>query len=117
MRLFTVYHNLPEGYECTCVSDVFPAWRVRIMRIDGGCECDFFCKVDGLCDCAFFRWSDGSCDCCCRADGECDLVSRGSGWKKVSKERMDEALLDSMLKSDEWRMGGFFECRKGNGKG
>ena len=46
MRLFTAYHDLPEGYECTCVSDVFPAWRVRLMRIDGGCVCDFLKHVD-----------------------------------------------------------------------
>lgn len=86
MRLFTVYHNLPEGYECTCVSDVFPAWRVRIMRIDGGCVCDFFKLVD-------------------------------DEWRIVPKTAIPEAQYQMMLRSDAWETGGFFECRRGNGKG
>ena len=107
MKLFDIYHSLRDRQSVTCFASAFDAWRVRISRIDGGCECDFFCKSDGLCECAFFRWSDGSCccDCRCRPDGGCDLVSRGSGWRKVSKEQMNEDLLDRMLTADAWEPG------------
>lgn len=46
MTLFGIYHGLKESQAVMCFSSVFPAWRVRIMRIDGGCVCDLLKHVD-----------------------------------------------------------------------
>lgn len=75
MRLDQAFHELRDGYVCNCCSNVFNDWRVRIMRIDGECVCDFY-----------------------------QLKGRGN-FLHVPKTCISEKLYRRMLRSDDWNAG------------